>query len=505
MAHFVDFGETADIFRPSLKTIFNGFNLDDELTDENGSFMTLSVSGRNDSEYDITTHDVPGLDGVIEEGNPTLNPRIISVRFRIKADTSTHLQRKFEKLRSLLEGSKKELAFTDDEFFFYATNQALEIPDETSNSLTSVITFLCSDPYKYSPEKTVIFPSDLVVVNNEGTAEAFPIYEMTVTAPITFAMIQNHLEESMLIGEPADDDVQIVDTRTSVLYENGSTLNEWSATTNIEFLNNDNNIDSLNGVMGTDAAGIRPDSYGTAKNKQRGPAIYKELSEPIQDFEMETTFDILSNREIENFRMMIYFNDENMNPIGQIGIKDNSRNYKRRRPIAQVGRHNQHVLLGDSSKTIDNARNTTLFYFRMKREGQRFTFYVGEWQGQKHINTWEESFNDINNEFQGELKFITLFIGSYQDRVTPSRLRMNSVEIFELTTIQDDQTPYIAYPGDIITIDTQSEEMLINGEDAMTEKAFITDFFTLKKGENTLAVLPEDSLEVEMRYRERRK
>src|SRR5690625_2614207 len=377
--------------------------------------------------------------------------------------------------------------------------------DETSNSLTSVITFLCSDPYKYGPEKVIGFPSDLVMVNNEGTAEAFPIYEMTVTAPITFAMIQNHLEESMLIGEPTDDDVQVVDTRSSVLYENGSTLNEWSATTNIEFLNNDSNIDSLNGVMGTDAAGIRPDSYGTAKNKQRGPAIYKELSEPIQDFEMETTFDILSNREIENFRMMIYFNDENMNPIGQIGIKDNSRNYKRRRPIAHLGKHNQRIVMGDSSKTIDNARNTTLFYFRMKREGLRFTFYVGEWQSQRHIRTWEEEFIDVNNEYQGRLKYITLFIVTYQDRVTPSRLRINSVEVFELKSVEEDQTPYIAYPGDKIIFDMKSEEILINGEDAMTEKAFASEFFSLKKGYNTIGVLPENSLDTTVRFRERKK
>ena len=469
-------------------------------------FRIIDIYGRGIASRNLDLVSVTGMHGA-HLNEVITPPKYLEIKVRIDAKDRLELSERIDEINAILDVQEPvPIVFSDEPNWTY-----YGIPEITSDEgrktffARDTVTIVCPDPYKYGPEKTVIFPSDVVAYDYKGSAEALPIYEMTVTAPITFAMIQNHLEESMLIGEPTDDDVQVVDTRSSVLYENGSTLNEWSATTNIEFLNNDNNIDSLNGVMGTDGAGIRPDSYGTAKNKQRGPAIYKELSEPIQDFEMETTFDILSNREIENFRMMIYFNDENMNPIGQIGIKDNSRNYKRRRPIAQVGRHNQHVLLGDSSKTIDNARNTTLFYFRMKREGQSFTFYVGEWQGQKHVNTWEESFNDINNEFQGKLKFITLFIGSYQDRVTPSRLRMNSVEIFELTTIQDDQTPYIAYPGDVITFDTQSEEMLINGEDAMTEKAFITDFFTLKKGENTLAVLPEDSLEVEMRYRERRK
>lgn len=37
--------------------------------------------------------------------------------------------------------------------------------------------------------------------------------------------------EYNLIGTPADDDVQIVDTRASVLYENGKTLDSWSTAT----------------------------------------------------------------------------------------------------------------------------------------------------------------------------------------------------------------------------------------------------------------------------------
>src|SRR5690625_5050507 len=133
---------------------------------------------------------------------------------------------------------------------------------------------------------------------------------MTVKTQINCDMTQNHLGESIFIGGAADDDIQVVDTRTSVLYENGSTLDQWQNTENTDMINNDGNIDSMDGVRGTDDAGIRANSYGTPKIRQRGPAIFRELDDSIQDFEMETTFDILSNREIENFRMMIYFNED---------------------------------------------------------------------------------------------------------------------------------------------------------------------------------------------------
>src|SRR5690625_6186735 len=70
--------------------------------------------------------------------------------------------------------------------------------------------------------------------------------------------------------------------------------------------------------------------------------------------------------------------------LGHIGIKDNHRNFKRRVPLARYGpyrgggRENGN-LIGDSQK-IDNARDTTLFYLRAKREGNTFDFYIGEWQ-----------------------------------------------------------------------------------------------------------------------------
>jgi len=215
--------------------------------------------------------------------------------------------------------------------------------------------------------------------------------------------------------------------------------------------------------MGTDGAGIRARSYGTGE-ELHGPAVFKEIS-PIQDFEIETTFDIISRREVENFRMGINFLDENMNMLGHIGIKDNSRIYKRRTPLARYGPYrgpgrSNGNLIGDSKKN-DQAREATLFYLRAKREGNTFDFYIGEWQSHRHIRSWHEIYRDINNEYIGRLKYITLYIASYADRVTPARLRINSVEVFELTKATVDQTPYIIYPGDIVEFDHVTKDILL--------------------------------------------
>src|SRR5699024_9465346 len=110
-------------------------------------------------------------------------------------------------------------------------------------------------------------------------------------------------------------------TRSSVLYENGSTVDEWTHTENRDMIGDDSNIDRLDGILNSDGAGIRIFTNGSVGDRQRGGAIFKELDSSIQDFEIESTFDIISRRESENFRTMIYFLDENMNSIGQMGIK----------------------------------------------------------------------------------------------------------------------------------------------------------------------------------------
>lgn len=459
---------------------------------------------------------VPGMPGAHLQSTET-DVLLINQPIGLTAENDEKaLQLKDELASWLITDNPVPLEFEDEpgRIYYAVVVNTIEDFERFAISRRGTIQFLCPDPFGYGQELNANFPSDSVALTNHGTAEADPIFEFEVLQPITFAMIQNGSTDDehvtgdvqyQMIGRPSDDEVEVVDAKVSVLYENGSTIDEWN-NASIDMV--DINVDSVDGVMGTDGAGIRPDDYGTPRERQRGPAVFKELPEGIQDFEIESTFDIISRRESENWRMVIYLHDENMNSIGHIGLKDNSRLYKRRVPLGRVGPHigddpDGISILGDASWHNDNARDTTLFYLRMKREGQQFSFYVGEWQNQKHINVWDGVHRDVNNEWQGKLKYITLFIGSYQDRGTPSRLRMNSVEVFELKSIVEDQTPYIAYPGDVITFDHKDDELLINGENRTDIKDFGGRFFKLKKGTNELHVLPEGAFDVSARYRER--
>lgn len=473
---------------------------------EMSSFIRIiDVRGRGLAEQELTTLRAIGSDEdrVTYRSKPK---RYIEIDYEIRAKDKWSLRKKIDEVSSIIvTNSKVPVVFSDeyDRTYFCEFDGVDEDREYHHIGIHRGTIFLLRDKHKYGSENNLLFPADIVTVENKGTAEALPIFELEATQKTTFAMVSNQDDEYNLVGQPADDDVQVVDTRNSVLYENGSTIDTWS-TASLEMLDN-HFVKNIGGTMTSDGAGIRANGYGTGE-KLHGPAIYKEIA-PIQDFEIETTFDIISKREEENFRIGINFLDENMNMLGTIAIKDNSRTYKRRVPLARYGPYRgsgsgNGYLIGDNQKN-DKARETTLFYLRAQRKGKRFNFYIGEWKNQKHVRSWSESYSDVGNNYQGKLKYITLYVAKYSDRPNPTRLRINSVEVFELARITEDVTPYVLYPGDKVEFDHVEKNILLNGEVRKDLKDFGASFFTLKKGENMLVVTPENSFRTRVKFRER--
>ncbi|WP_433956998.1 distal tail protein Dit [Cytobacillus horneckiae] len=132
----------------SLQTIFNGINLDELLTDDNGRFVTISVGGRGILERRLMTRDAPYQNGLKEKGF-TYDVREIPVKFLIEDKTSHGLRERFNTLNAYLLGSKKRIEFTDEDAYFIATLKGGDVPDEDSNSLEGILHFVCTDPAKY--------------------------------------------------------------------------------------------------------------------------------------------------------------------------------------------------------------------------------------------------------------------------------------------------------------------------------------------------------------------
>jgi hypothetical protein len=72
----------------SLNTIFNGVNLDEALSDQNGGFTTLSVRGRGILTRRIITKEIAGCHG-LREKSFTYDAREITVKYRLNDRTSS--------------------------------------------------------------------------------------------------------------------------------------------------------------------------------------------------------------------------------------------------------------------------------------------------------------------------------------------------------------------------------------------------------------------------------
>src|SRR5699024_5234211 len=305
MYGFVDTTEPGKEATMSIQTTFNHEKLDEVLTDDDGSFQTLTVSGRNELIQRINLDDLANMHGSVEIGNPTLDIREITVKYKIHDKTNEGFQDRFTRLKDKLSGTRKELYFSDDEHFYRATLSHMEVPEEDSNNLVGNIVFLCSDPHKYSKEEKTTKVEDVVMVNNKDNETTAPIIELTAKKKATFAMVNNVNDEYNLVGYPLEEEGQeeIVDASPTVLYEDGTSMDGWT-TSGVEV---DDYFNDITGTMMSDGSGIRAQNYGTAGERMRGPAVIKTIPTAIQDFKITANFDIISRREADNFRMEVYF------------------------------------------------------------------------------------------------------------------------------------------------------------------------------------------------------
>jgi len=449
---------------------------------------------------------VPRKPGAYLQGVET-SVREIEVPIGLVAKNIGDLQKLKEDLAGwLVTDEPKELIFEDEpDRVYYAIVDETPDFEEIVRIGQGTIRFICPDPYKYGTEKEAIFPSDVVSLNYNGTAPGDPVFELEATQPVTFAMIQNQNEEYMMIGKPADAEQTTVNTRTLILDERGETLDTWSSSpTQIDA------VDAVvTGSFGTDGVGITVASYGTGEN-WHGPALIKEV--PVtQDFEVEMLCEAQTNRVNETFRIEFYLFDESMNVIGKMNIWDNSIDLYR---IEAEGRYGPfvdtfvHYVISGKNYQF---RNWDYYrgVIRMRREGNTFEFYTARINDKgTHYYTLKLPYVDSAGEYLGRLKYVQIHIGTFGSTGYPGQLggsfaRINRIRAYALQKATADQTPYIAYPGDVITFDHITKDILINGESRKDLKDFGARFFKLQKGQNTFVVMPSNSLAVRTRFRER--
>ncbi|RST59716.1 phage tail family protein [Siminovitchia terrae] len=449
---------------------------------------------------------VPGMAGAYLQSSE-IQPMEFEQPIAFIAKNDVHaLQLKDELAAWLITDTPAPLEFDDEpgRTYYALVQNTIEDFERIAILRQGTIQFLCLDPYGYGPEKILTFPTDAVKIDNKGTAEADPIFELTAKKKTTFAMISNGDEVYNLVGKPADVDEQLVNEKTLIFDERGDTLSSWtSAGTAIDHMG------KVTGKLVPDGTGIVVESYGTPdKDQWHGPALMKEIT-PVQDFEIEMRCRAETTNPKQTYRIEFYLYDEHMNVLGKMAIWDSS---DKRIQYAAEGRYGP--FLGSRIHyPIYSANYLKLekhFHgmVRMRRIGKRFEFYVarltsGAGSSGKHYDTLTKVYNDVANEYQGKLKYVQIHIGKYRGTSNANLPRINAIKAYKHTTATVDQTPYIMDAGDVLTLDHKTKDILLNGESRKDLKNFGGSFFKLKKGENMLLVSPEDTFDTRAIFQER--
>lgn len=424
--------------------------------------------------------------------------RVISVPVFLMAENIGDLQKVKEDLAEwLIHDEPKELVFKDepDRIYYAVVDGELDL-DELVRWGQGIITFICPDPYKYGHEKSLTIP-DNAIINNEGTADADPIFTLDVQEPTTFAMVSNG-EEYMMVGRPVDVDEIPTEKYESVFSTNASSLVGWST------IPSGSTIDE--GVVGGNMAvhggyAFYAETFGTNPNGWVGPAVKRSLIRPVQDFRM--TMDMaLFNRQGNVGKIVVSLLDESDNVIASVQMVDATNSAWRNRAIIRVGTANQgYDLINHAPER--GGWNDFRGVLRIERIGNEFKAYVANvTDGRHHGRLNSQPYYDRLGEYSAKVAQVRVYIAKAR-HYEPFPMYFHGGNVWEIHDLDASQIEYIADEGDRIVFDHKTGDCYINGEPVPFD--FGADFFKLKKGVNNLAVLPEDTFDVSIKYRERYK
>ena len=160
----------------STYTIFNGHNLDEEVT----GFWTLKASGTRFADIEVESEEN------VSDGSAFLRRRIplrkIEVDFAIKASGEDAIKAQ-DQLQKILHTSEpcKLILYNESSVYYNAVCAKIELEDDLRTIRNGTITFECFDPFKYAIE-----PKTFTAESVNGILTANVVNNGNVPVPIDY-------------------------------------------------------------------------------------------------------------------------------------------------------------------------------------------------------------------------------------------------------------------------------------------------------------------------------
>ena len=164
---------------PTEAMSYNGVYLENEID----GYRTLSVTGRELMETEVTDTEIKGLDGTSYR-YATVPSRTITVKYQLRARGSREFREAYNKMNKLLSGKQVKVIFNDEsDKYFIGTKTSNTQVDGGSNNVIGEIEIYCSDPRKYSTTEKEFTATDGVLnIVNDGTVPVSIDYEVQATS-----------------------------------------------------------------------------------------------------------------------------------------------------------------------------------------------------------------------------------------------------------------------------------------------------------------------------------
>ena len=164
---------------PTEAMSYNGVYLENEID----GYRTLSVTGRELMESEVTDQEIDGIDGSYYRYKTT-PARTITVKYQLRAKGSREYREAYNKMNKLLSGEQVKVIFNDEsDKYFIGTKTSNTQVDGGSNNVIGEIEIYCSDPRKYSTTEKEFTATDGVLnIVNEGTVPVSIDYDVQTTS-----------------------------------------------------------------------------------------------------------------------------------------------------------------------------------------------------------------------------------------------------------------------------------------------------------------------------------
>lgn len=475
-------------------------------------FKTKKVSFPALPPTDVKTLDIPGRDGEYFQGK-TYGSNTITVEFLIESpDVDSVMYYAEELARWLDQDGPAPLIFSEkpNRTYYAIVKDNIDM-ERIVNIGTGTIQFFCPDPCAYGEEKTLSLPPNQAVsIANNGTAKAFPKFDIAFNKSSSFLSVISP-DGVVLLGNPSTPEKETIPKTENILVDHMSDTSAWVTGAPVE-------DDTVQGSFSSDGYKFYVPNFGDVVSKKwYGPALRRDLSEELQDFSVEMQFRLSCGKVNEMGKVELYLYDINGKCLGKLLFQDNTSGVNHAEPILRAGAPNGRILLKTNDKapkpkvvyqkvngklvkksilpTNVGIYNDFTGYFYLSRKGKEWTAQIGRIDNGVKNTRMTGKYVDNNGTLpQSKLAYLVIHMAKFDQNPTPSKAFF--IEELIVQKLNNGGTIYnedIFQPGDTVSIDMSDCSVVINGNPTFEYLDPASEFFGLDGGiETEVQVQSED-------------